>query len=165
MKNIFTEISVVLAMVVAIATIAPVGVTASTKSPLRTPTVKVTAPTPIVTKVKHHGRKVTTMKKWHTPKFPSVVTVSWYGSVYEGRKTSSGVRFHPEVEFTAANRTLPFGTLVKITYAKTGKSVTVRITDRGPMNPKWEFDLSSGAAKEVGLLRDGVGKVTAEIES
>ena len=100
--------------------------------------------------------------KWVPAKFPAKVLASWYGSVYRGRRTSSGEKFNPD-GFTAANRTLPFGTLVKVTYIKTGKTVVVKVTDRGPMNPKWEFDLSAGAADALGMKRDGVGQLVAEI--
>ena len=83
---------------------------------------------------------------------------SWYGRE-SGPRTASGERFDPNA-MTAAHRTLPFGTLVRVTYR--GRSVVVRINDRGPA--KWtrrDIDLSEGAARRIGL--SGVGAVTLEV--
>ena len=85
-------------------------------------------------------------------------TASYYG-FESGRRTASGERFDPNA-MTAAHRTLPFGTLVRVTYR--GRSVVVRINDRGPA--KWtrrDIDLSEGAARRIGL--SGVGTVTLEV--
>ena len=80
---------------------------------------------------------------------------SYYGSE-SGRKTASGERFIPN-GLTAAHRSLPFGTRIVVTH--NGKSVPVRINDRGPFIRSRILDLSVGAAKEIGLTRRGVGKV------
>lgn len=87
---------------------------------------------------------------------------SWYGSVLEGHHTASGERFHKE-DLTAAHRTLPFGTMVKVTDDSTGKSVVVRINDRGVLFADRVIDLSSGAAKELGILKNGIAKVHLNI--
>ncbi|SFS04285.1 rare lipoprotein A [Granulicella pectinivorans] len=87
---------------------------------------------------------------------------SWYGAVLEGHRTASGETFRKE-EMTAAHRTLPFGTLVRVVDVKSGKSVVVRINDRGVLFPDRIIDLSSGAAEGLGILRSGVAKVRLEI--
>lgn len=106
------------------------------------------------------------------PKPPAVVLASrgetveglasWYGTEFHGRKTSSDEIFD-QYDFTAAHRTLPFGTYVRVTFLKTGKSVTVRINDRGPHNPERIIDLSRAAAEAIGLKAHGVGKVKIEV--
>ncbi len=75
-----------------------------------------------------------------------------------GSRTANGERFNPH-GLTAAHRTLPFGTRVLVTNLKTGKSVIVRINDRGPFTRGRVIDLSLGAAKVVGMTRTGVAKV------
>jgi len=87
---------------------------------------------------------------------------SWYGAELHGRKTASGVPFDMHA-FTAAHKTLPFGTKVKVTYLATGKTVIVEINDRGPFTPGRIIDLSAAAAKQIGLYADGIGKVKLEI--
>ena len=86
-------------------------------------------------------------------------TFTGYASFYKsGKRTASGERFKPN-GLTAAHRTLPFGTKVKVTNLANGKSVVVRINDRGPFGRGRVIDLSLGAAKSVGMVRSGVGKV------
>jgi rare lipoprotein A len=80
---------------------------------------------------------------------------SYYKS---GKRTANGERYNPQ-GFTAAHRTLPFGTKVLVTNLKTGKSVIVRINDRGPFIRGRIIDLSLGAARVVGLTASGVAKV------
>jgi rare lipoprotein A len=87
---------------------------------------------------------------------------SWYGSVLEGHHTASGERFKKD-ELTAAHRTLPFGTLVRVVDVNTGNSVIVRINDRGVLFPDRVIDLSSAAARSLGILREGVAKVRLEV--
>jgi len=87
---------------------------------------------------------------------------SWYGSEFHGRKTASGEVFDMHA-LTAAHPTLPFGTLVRVTYLKTGKSVVVRINDRGPRKGGRIVDLSYRAAQEIGLVWDGTGRVRLEV--
>ncbi len=84
---------------------------------------------------------------------------SYYGDEYAGRPTASGERYDPGA-MTAAHRTLPFGTIVRVTDPATGRSVTVRINDRGPFRPGRVIDLSYAAAAELGLIRRGIAPVT-----
>jgi rare lipoprotein A len=90
--------------------------------------------------------------------FSTRVVASWYGPGYEGRRTANGENFNPN-DFTAASRTLPLGSIVRVTNLKNGRSVIVRINDRGPVAPGRSIDLSSAAAQRIGLTRNGVGRV------
>ena len=85
---------------------------------------------------------------------------SWYGAELAGHRTASGERFNPS-QLTAAHRTLPLGTKVRVTYH--GESVVVRINDRGPFAKGRVIDLSRAAAEEIGLRRAGSGKVTLAV--
>jgi rare lipoprotein A len=84
---------------------------------------------------------------------------SFYGNE-SGRKTASGQRFNQEA-MTAAHRTLPFGTKLRVTHG--GRSVVVTINDRGPFVRGRVLDLSTGAARAIGLTGAGVGRVVAEV--
>jgi rare lipoprotein A len=86
---------------------------------------------------------------------------SWYGSE-GGSKTANGERYDPQ-GLTAAHRTLPFGTKVRVTSIKTGKSAIVRINDRGPFRGNRAIDISAGAAEAIGLKSDGIGEVRIEV--
>lgn len=92
---------------------------------------------------------------------------SWYGRDFQGRKTASGEPFDM-YQLTAAHRSLPFGTRVLVTCPSTGKSVTVRINDRGPYAQGRIIDLSYQAARALGLVQKGAApvrlSVTAERE-
>lgn len=83
---------------------------------------------------------------------------SWYGGQFHGRKTASGERFD-SMDMTAAHKTLPFGTRVCVRSSVTGKSVVVRINDRGPFAPGRVIDLSKAAAQELGMLGLGIKPV------
>jgi rare lipoprotein A len=83
---------------------------------------------------------------------------SFYGSELAGRRTASGERFDPG-ELTAAHRTLPFGSKVRVTNPANGRSVVVRINDRGPFARGRLIDLSRSAAKRIGLVGRGKGEV------
>lgn len=87
---------------------------------------------------------------------------SWYGGQFHGRRTSSGEVFNQN-EFTAAHRSLPFGTFVKVTFVKTGKTTMVRINDRGPHKQERIIDLSRAAAEAIGLRPHGLGEVKIEV--
>ncbi len=87
---------------------------------------------------------------------------SYYGKEFEGRKTSSGEIFHPN-DLTAAHRTYPFGTVLRVTNLKNGDQVQVRVNDRGPVKPERIIDLSYGAAKVIGLDRMGLARVRLEV--
>lgn len=93
---------------------------------------------------------------------PAAVEASYYGKGFAGRATANGEIFDPR-QMTAAHRTLPFGTLVEVTDAVTGKSVVVRINDRGPFHGNREIDLSEGAARQLGMMASGTAKVTLNV--
>ena len=83
----------------------------------------------------------------------------------DGGPTASGETFHAEA-MTAAHRTLPMGTMVRVTDTRTGRSVVVRINDRGPFgNRSRIIDLSLGAARKLGIIDAGVAPVTIEVLS
>lgn len=86
---------------------------------------------------------------------------SYYGNKFHGRYTSDGSRYHKD-SLTCAHRTLPFGTLLKVTNKKNGKEVVVRVTDRGPFVRGRVVDLSMAAAKEIGMVAMGVAPVEVE---
>ena len=83
---------------------------------------------------------------------------SWYGPGFNGKKAASGERFNQN-EMTAAHKTLPFGTVVKVVNQKTGKSVQVRINDRGPYVGSRIIDLSKAAATRLGMIQAGTASV------
>ena len=87
---------------------------------------------------------------------------SWYGGKFQGRQTASGEIFDTN-KLTAAHKTLPFGTLVKVTNLDSGKSVQVRINDRGPFVEGRIIDLSRAAAAEIGMMGTGIAPVKVEI--
>jgi rare lipoprotein A len=87
---------------------------------------------------------------------------SWYGGRFQGRLTASGERFDQD-ELTAAHRTLPFHSRVRVTNLENGRSVEVRINDRGPYGPGRIIDLSRAAARVIGMIERGVVPVTVEI--
>jgi rare lipoprotein A len=87
---------------------------------------------------------------------------SYYADMLDGNSTASGVPYDKDA-MTAAHRSLPFGTKVKVTYLKTEQSVEVVINDRGPHVKGRIIDLSGAAAKALGLVEDGHGKVMLEV--
>jgi rare lipoprotein A len=89
-------------------------------------------------------------------------TASYYGGKFHGRKTASGERFNQEA-LTAAHKTLPLGTQVRVTNLRNGESVDVKINDRGPYHKGRVIDLSKGAARELGMLGAGTAKVKVEL--
>jgi len=89
-------------------------------------------------------------------------TASWYGLKFHGRRTASGERFDMN-EFTAAHRTLPFGTLVRVRSLVNGREVEVRINDRGPHVAGRIIDLSRAAAEALGMLGMGMKSVTLSV--
>ena len=100
-----------------------------------------------------------------TPARPGTVEkgiASWYGEPYHGRRTASGEVYDMH-RVSAAHRTLPFGTLVRVTRRDTGQSVEVRINDRGPFIAGRIIDLSYGAAKRIDLDVDGIAPVKVEV--
>jgi rare lipoprotein A len=91
-----------------------------------------------------------------------VGTASFYGHWHHGRLTASGERFDLS-GLTAAHRTLPFGTVARVTDVSSGRSVTVRITDRGPYLRGRVIDLSYAAAQQLGMVEAGLAKVRIEV--
>ncbi len=89
---------------------------------------------------------------------------SWYGPGFHGRRSASGEVFDQNA-LTAAHRTLPFGTRVRVTSLASGQSVVVRINDRGPFGHGRVIDLSAAAAAQIGLRARGVGRVQIEVLS
>ncbi len=90
---------------------------------------------------------------------------SWYGGKLHGRKTASGERFNKNA-LTAAHRTLPFGTKVRVTNLRNQKSVVVRINDRGPFGRRGRIiDISEAAAEAIGMKRAGVVRVRLRVLS
>ncbi|MFD2246859.1 septal ring lytic transglycosylase RlpA family protein [Pontibacter ruber] len=87
---------------------------------------------------------------------------SWYGSQYHGRKTSSGERYNKEA-MTAAHKTLPFGTKVKVTNLANNESVILRINDRGPFVGDRIIDVSEAAARKLEMRGAGIARVEVEV--
>jgi len=87
---------------------------------------------------------------------------SWYGEEYHGRKTSSG-EIYDMYALTAAHKTLPFGSEVKVTNLENGKAVNVRINDRGPFVEDRIIDLSYNSAKAIDMLNKGIAKVSLSL--
>jgi rare lipoprotein A len=87
---------------------------------------------------------------------------SWYGPPYDKRRGANGEIFDKDA-LTAAHRTLPMNSLIKVTNLSSGQSVIVRITDRGPFVPDRTLDLSLASAKAIGVWRPGVARVRIEV--
>lgn len=104
--------------------------------------------------------------KWYYPKenfsYDRVGVASWYGPGFDGRRTANGETYDMDL-MTAAHPTLPMPTLVNVTNLANGRTVTVRINDRGPFHGNRIIDLSRRAAKELGLKRDGIGRVRVQV--
>lgn len=90
-----------------------------------------------------------------------IMKASWYGPRFHGRLTANG-EIYDQMGYTAAHKSLPFGTLLKLTNIKTKISVVVRINDRGPYIPGRKIDLSKKVAMELGAFRHGVMKLKVE---
>ena len=94
-------------------------------------------------------------------KFKQTGLASWYGRQFHGRKTASGETFDMN-GLSAAHRSLPLNCYVKVTNKTNGKSVVVKVNDRGPFHGNRVLDLSYGAAKQLGITNKGVGNVSIE---
>lgn len=101
-------------------------------------------------------------KSFQDTKTLGIKTASWYGPGFHGRKTANGEKYNMHA-YTAAHRYLPFGTKLKVTCTTTGKSVIVRVNDRGPFHGNRALDLSKAAAQSIGLIDRGVDKVKIDI--
>ena len=87
---------------------------------------------------------------------------SWYGAALAGNHTASGEIFDPAL-MTAAHRTLKLGTMLEVKRTDNGRIVHVKVNDRGPVSHRFVIDLSSGAAKQLGMLKMGVAPVELRI--
>jgi rare lipoprotein A len=92
------------------------------------------------------------------PRYEATGHASWYGDELRGRKTANGESFNPD-GFTAAHRTLPFHSYVEVTALDTGRTILVRINDRGPYHGNRIIDLSHGAARQLGMVSHGARMV------
>lgn len=117
-------------------------------------------------------REIAGMPKPQLPKPPQKIAssvrarlsgmASWYGPGFHGNRTASGEVYNQHA-LTAAHRSLPFGTRVRVTNTRTGRSVVVRITDRGPFIRGRVLDLSAAAARMLGVVQAGVAPVQLEV--
>jgi rare lipoprotein A len=89
---------------------------------------------------------------------------SYYGNEHQGHRTASGSTFNSR-HLTAAHRTLPFGTRVRVTNLDKGRHVVVTVTDRGPFRRERVIDVSRRAAKDLGFIRSGTARVRLEVVS
>jgi len=87
---------------------------------------------------------------------------SWYGPGFQGNLTANGERYDMN-GISAAHKTLPFGTVVRVTNLNNGRSIDVRINDRGPFIKNRVIDLSKGAAQKIDMIREGVVPVRLQI--
>ena len=86
---------------------------------------------------------------------------SWYGPRFHGRLTANG-EIYDQTAYTAAHKSMKFGTLLRVTNTSTKKSIIVRINDRGPYIPGRQIDLSMKAAEEIGVINNGVERLKVE---
>jgi rare lipoprotein A len=105
--------------------------------------------------------KLNTVASNTVRKFSQTGTASWYGRQFHGRKTASGETFDMNA-MTAAHRSLPLNCYIRVTNRNNGKSVVVKVNDRGPFHGNRVVDLSYGAAKQLGITSAGVAKVSIE---
>jgi rare lipoprotein A len=136
-----------------VATTPPPPATAPEPAPTATPT----APVPSLTADEQ-------FVDTHQPIFTESGIASWYGPPYHNRVGANGV-VYDENGVSAAHRTLPMGSLIRVTNIGTGQSAVMRVTDRGPFVAGRVLDLSIGAAKAVGLWRAGTGQVRIDVFS
>lgn len=87
---------------------------------------------------------------------------SFYADSFAGRKTANGERYDPNA-YTCAHRTLPFGSVLRVTHERTGQWVLVRVNDRGPYAGKRVLDLSKQAARRLSMTKEGVARVRIEV--
>jgi rare lipoprotein A len=87
---------------------------------------------------------------YSTPVFAGQTVATWYGNEHAGKRTASGERFNPN-GLTAAHRSLPFGTCLRVSNPKSGRSVSIRVNDRGPFTKGVSLDLSYGAARAISM--------------
>jgi peptidoglycan lytic transglycosylase len=112
------------------------------------------------------GCSLPPLSAWHPPSrssghYAETGTASWYGPGFIGNRTSSG-EVYDVGQMTAAHQTLPLGTRVMVTNLENGRSVEVRVNDRGPFAKSRIIDLSRAAAREIGLIAPGTARVSLE---
>ncbi|MCD6288358.1 MAG: septal ring lytic transglycosylase RlpA family protein [Candidatus Hydrogenedentes bacterium] len=100
--------------------------------------------------------------RFRHPSYDLIGQASWYGKPYHGRRAANG-EIYNMYKLTAAHKTLPFGTMVRVTNLRNGRHVVVRITDRGPFVKGRIIDLSYKAAKKLDMVKDGVVPVGINI--
>ena len=105
--------------------------------------------------------KLNTVASNTVRKFSQTGMASWYGRQFHGRKTASGETFDMNA-LTAAHRSLPLNCYIRVTNKTNGKSVVVKVNDRGPFHGNRVLDLSYGAAKQLGITNAGTAKVSIE---
>jgi len=105
--------------------------------------------------------KLNTVASNTVRKFSQTGMASWYGRQFHGRKTASGETFDMNA-LTAAHRSLPLNCFIRVTNKTNGKSVVVKVNDRGPFHGNRVLDLSYGAAKQLGMSSSGTGNVSIE---
>lgn len=123
--------------------------------------------TPSSKKTPASSKPYNVMGKWYYPKatahgYREVGYASWYGPKFHGKHTASGERFNM-YGLTAAHKTLPLGTYVRVSHLKKDKSVVVKVNDRGPFVGSRIIDLSLGAAKGLDMIGEGVARVRVEV--
>ncbi|OFX22541.1 MAG: hypothetical protein A2V77_14130 [Anaeromyxobacter sp. RBG_16_69_14] len=107
------------------------------------------------------GRAPEGTERGRAPEDTELGIASYYASSLHGRRTASGARYDQRA-MTCAHRTRAFGTLLRVTDVESGRSVLVRVTDRGPFAPGRVIDLSLAAARQLGILERGVARVRVE---
>jgi rare lipoprotein A len=148
---------------VALTTSAAYAAPAETSPPATHPRPVPAKKAVVKSKVVKAARAAVQAKPTHTRdrKPGQVGYASWYGGESNGKSTASGGRFNKD-ELTAAHRTLPLESKVLVTNMANGRSVTVRITDRGPSRQGRIIDLSQSAAEELGMRSSGLARVHVE---
>lgn len=103
--------------------------------------------------------------KWysphHNPNYDKKGVASWYGPNFHGKKTANGERYNQN-GYTAAHKTLPLPSIVRVTNLENGKAMNLRVNDRGPFHDNRIIDLSKAAAQKLGVIKHGVAKVRVE---
>jgi rare lipoprotein A len=124
-----------------------------TPAPVVEPEVQAEPEAPVDEKYKFTGEEARELERGHA---------SWYGGQFHGRRTANGETYD-KYALTAAHKTLPFGTIVRVRSLKLGREVDVRINDRGPFAPGRVIDVSQAAAEALGLMGAGVAEVSLNV--